>query len=109
MIKQICVLCCVGLAVMFADIRAVRVEASIPDLSGTYRCIPDTRLCQSATFAVSQRGAKLDVRSEQGDFGTGEVTSAISVNLGPPWNVLGTILPDQRTIEWSAGTRWQRQ
>jgi hypothetical protein len=26
-----------------------------------------------------------------------------------PWNAVGIILPDQRTIEWSAGTRWQKQ
>jgi hypothetical protein len=109
MIKQIFVPCCAGVAVMFADIRAVRAEASIPDLSGTYRCIPDTRSCQSDTFAISQRGTKLHVRSEHGDIGTGEVTSGISVSLGPPWNVLGTIWRDQHIIAWSAGTRWQRQ
>jgi hypothetical protein len=35
---------------------------------------------------------------------TGEVGSNVSVTLGP-----GTILPDQRTIEWASGTRWQKQ
>ena len=98
-----------SLCALLADIRVAQGESSLPNLSGTYRCVPDTRPCQSPTFAVSQAGGKLDVKSEQGEVGIGEVTSNVSVSLGPPWNVLGTILPDQRTIQWSAGTRWQKQ
>jgi hypothetical protein len=108
-IKQFPLLCCVGLAAILTGVRAVPAEAPIPDLSGTYRCVSDTRTCQSPVFSVSQRGQKLEVRSEQGDIAIGEVTSSISLTLGPPWNVLGTILPDQHTIEWSTGTRWERQ
>jgi hypothetical protein len=99
----------VGLVAILMDVVAAQAQVSLPNLSGSYRCVPDTRPCQSATFTVSQSGGKLDVKSEQGDIGTGEVTSNISVSLGAPWNLLGTILPDQRTIEWSAGTRWQKQ
>jgi hypothetical protein len=33
------------------------------------------RSCQSSTFVVSQFGSKLNVKSEQGEVGTGEVTS----------------------------------
>jgi hypothetical protein len=37
------------------------------------------------------------------------LTSSTTISLGPPWNVFGTIRPDQRTIEWSAGTLWRKQ
>jgi hypothetical protein len=98
-----------SLCVLLPDIRVAQGESSLPNLSGTYRCVPDTRPCQSATFTIFQSGGKLDVKGGQGDVGTGEVGSNISVTLGPPWNAFGTILPDQRTIEWASGTRWQRQ
>jgi hypothetical protein len=87
---------------------AAQAEPSLPDLSGTYRCKSDTRPCQSPTFQVTQSGGKLQVKAENGDIGNGEVTSDLSVDLGPPWNALGIILPDKRTIEWAAGTRWRR-
>src|SRR4051812_47502368 len=28
------------------------VEPTIPNLTGTYRCVPDTRPCQSSTFSI---------------------------------------------------------
>jgi hypothetical protein len=37
------------------------------------------------------------------------VTSNISVSLGAPWNTLGIIASDRRTIEWSAGTKWRKE
>jgi hypothetical protein len=98
-----------ALLALLGDGRFAQGEPSLPNLSGTYRCVPDSRPCQSATFTVSQSGNKLDVKGEGGQVGTGQVTSNISVSLGPPWNELGTILSDQRTIEWAAGTRWQKQ
>ena len=98
-----------SLCALLADIRVAQGESSLPNLSGTYRCVPDTRPCQSTTFTVSQSGSKLDVKGDRGDVGTGDVGSNISVTLGPPWNAFGTILPDQRTIEWASGTRWQKQ
>jgi hypothetical protein len=109
MIAQLRLLCCFGLAVMLNDVRPMSAETSIPELSGTYRCMSDTRTCQSPTLSISQRGQKLEVSSEQGDTGIGEVTSNVSLTIGPPWNAMGTILPDRRTIEWATGTRWQRQ
>jgi hypothetical protein len=89
-------------------VLAALAQQGLPDLSGTYKCVPDHRECRSSTFSVVQSGTKLDVTADQGETGSGTVTSGISVTLGPPWNVFGTILPD-RTIEWSTGTRWQKQ
>jgi hypothetical protein len=73
--KRMLLLCCVS--AILIDIPAVRAEPSLLNLSGTYRCVPDTRPCQSPTFTVSQADGKLEVKSEQGEVGTGEMTSNI--------------------------------
>jgi hypothetical protein len=91
----------------------VQAQAQQPltNLSGTYRCQADPAPCTNSgqTFTVSQTGAKFEAKSDKGDVGAGAVTSKISVSLGPPWNTLGVILPDNKTIEWSAGTKWLKQ
>src|SRR5947209_4960530 len=109
MTKPTLLLLGVSLGTIVADIRALAADPAVPNLSGTYRCVPDARQCDSSIFSVSQSGRKLEVKTEQGKVGDGEVTSHLSISLGPPWNVLGTILPDQGTIQWSAGTKWQKQ
>ena len=108
MVKRLLLLCAAGLLVGTANVAALHAQ-SLPDVGGTYRCVPDISTCQSATFSVSQSGSQLTVKGEHGEVGTGQLTSPVTVSLGAPWNVLGTLLPDQRTIEWSAGTRWQKQ
>lgn len=109
MIQRVLLVYCSILGAMLMEVPAVQAQASLPNLSGTYSCTPDPRPCQSPTFTVTQTGNKLEVKSAQGDVGGGEVTSNVSATLGPPWNALGTILADQRTIEWSSGRRWQKQ
>jgi hypothetical protein len=91
--------------------KQVRAEEALPNLSGTYRCEADPAPCKNSgqTFTVSQSGAKFEAKNDKGDVGAGTVTSKISVSLGPPWNTLGIILPDNKTIEWSAGTKWLKQ
>jgi hypothetical protein len=51
-----------SLCVLLPDIRVAQGESSLPNLSGTYRCVPDTRPCQSTTFTIFQSGGKLDVK-----------------------------------------------
>jgi hypothetical protein len=86
-------------------------QDALPNLSGTYRCEADPASCKNSgqTFTLSQSGDKLEAKNEKGEVGAGMVTSKISVSLGPPWNTLGVILPDNKTIEWSAGTKWLKQ
>jgi hypothetical protein len=109
MIERMVLAYCISLGAILMGGHAAQAQASLPNLGGTYRCAPEPRPCQSPTFTVTQTGNKLEVKSAQGDIGAGEVTSNVSATLGPPWNALGTILSDQRTIQWSAGTRWQKQ
>jgi len=94
-------------AVTFIGIAVAAQQ--LPNLSGTYKCGPDKKACQwsGATFSVTQKGAALEAKNEKNEMGAGSVTSNISVSMGPPWNMLGTISADQKTIEWTNGTQWK--
>ena len=85
--------------------------AQAPNLGGAYRCGPDAKACEwsGTTFTVTQNGNALDIKNDKGAEGTATVTSNISLRAGPPWNMLGTISPDAKTIEWSNGTEWKKQ
>jgi hypothetical protein len=84
-------------------------QGASPNLNGTYRCVPEPSSCQQGqTFTVTQSGNNLDFKNDKGDVGRGTLTSDISLSAGPPWNMLGTILPDN-AIQWSNGTKWQKQ
>jgi hypothetical protein len=89
---------------------ALVAQASAPNLSGTWRCVPEPSSCQSGgqTFNVSQSGNDLDVKNDKGDVGRMQLTSNTSLSAGAPWNMLGVILPDG-AIQWSNGTKWQKQ
>ena len=84
--------------------------AANPSLAGTFKCGPDAKYCQwsGQTFTVTQNGNHLDIKNEKGEQGTAQVTSAISVSAGPPWNMLGVISADGKTINWSNGSEWKK-
>jgi len=97
----------VSAVVLFGAAQA----APAPSFTGTYRCGPDAKACQWSgdTFTVTQNGNKLDVKNDKGAEGVVTVTSNVSLSAGPPWNMLGTVTPDGRTIGWSNGTEWRKQ
>ena len=82
----------------------------VPNLAGTYKCGPDKKACQwsGTTFSVTQKGAALEAKNEKNEIGTGTVTSNVSISMGPPWNMLGTIAGDAKMIEWTNGTQWKK-
>jgi hypothetical protein len=85
--------------------------AALPNLAGTYKCEGDETACgwSGWTFTVTQNGANLEVKNEKGDVGHANLTSHISLSLGPTWNMLGVIAsPDNRVIQWSNGTSWRK-
>jgi hypothetical protein len=88
---------------------AVAAE-QLPNLSGTYKCGPDKKACQwsGMTFTVTQKGKALEAKNEKNEVGTGTVTSPVSVSMGPPWNMLGTIADGGKMIEWTNGTQWKK-
>jgi len=101
----------ISVLTLIAASPGARSQDKLPDLSGTYHCEAYPVSCTNSgeTFTVTQMGSKLTVKNEKGAVGAGDITSNISVSLGPPWNTLGIISADGRTIEWSAGTRWRKQ
>jgi hypothetical protein len=79
------------------------ISVAMPILSGTYRCEPYPAQCYPDTmYTVVQDGHKLGFTSNKGDVANGELTSDISVSVGAPWNMVGTI--HEGAIEWSNGT-----
>jgi hypothetical protein len=90
---------------------SARPQDKLPDLAGTYRCEPYPVSCANSgqTFMVTESGKTVTVKNDKGDIGQGTLTSNITVSLGAPWNTIGIISADARTIEWSAGTRWRKQ
>src|ERR1700758_4721686 len=101
-------ICMLGAIVVAPSASA---QDKLPDLSGTYRCDPYPVFCANSgqTFMVTESGKTVMVKNDKGDIGQGTLTSNITVSLGAPWNTIGIISADARTIEWSAGTRWRKQ
>jgi hypothetical protein len=89
---------------------ATAQPAKAPNFSGSYRCAPEPSSCQTSgqTFTVMQSGDNLAIKSDNGDFASGTVTSNISMSVGGPWNMVGVVLPDGR-IQWSNGTLWRKE
>jgi len=88
----------------------VEAQSSAPNLSGTYRCLPQPAPCkwQSQTPAISQSGNTLELKIDGNELAEGKLTSNITVSAGPPYNAEGLIRPDH-SIEWSNGTKWVKQ
>jgi hypothetical protein len=89
---------------------ALFAQGAAPKLAGTYRCIPEPSSCQwsGQTFTVAQTGDSLELKNDKGDVGRAVLTSNVSLSASAPWNMLGVILPDN-SIQWSNGTKWQKQ
>jgi hypothetical protein len=89
----------------------VQAAEQRPNIAGTYRCQTGASNCQWSgnTFTVTQTGNELEVKNDKNEIGHGTVTSNITVSMGPPWNMLGVISNNNRQIEWSNGTLWNKQ
>jgi hypothetical protein len=102
----------IALTVVVAAFGAVesRAAANNPNLAGKFECGPNAKFCQwsGKSFSVTQTGNHLDIKNDKGDEGTATLTSAISISAGPPWNMLGVISADGRTISWSNGSEWKK-
>ncbi len=87
-----------------------QAAAKNENLAGKFQCGPDAKVCQwsGKTFTVTQAGNHLDIKNDKGDQGTAILTSAISISAGPPWNMLGVISNDGKTINWSNGSEWKK-
>jgi len=88
----------------------VRAEPPAPNLAGTYRCEADPSPCGTGkTFTVTETGSQIEFKNESGNVWHAKFTSNISLSGIPTWNSNGVISSDNRTIEWSNGTKWRKQ
>jgi hypothetical protein len=78
------------------------------NLAGTYRCQPEPSPCPWPTVSIAQTGNGLELKNDSGVVADGKVTSPITISGNPPWNAIGVVLPDH-SIQWSNGTKWQKQ
>jgi hypothetical protein len=90
--------------------QAQAQQGSRVNLAGAYRCEPQPSPCPwpGQTMAITQNGSELELKNDQGSFANGKLTSDITVSGTPPWNAIGLVLPDH-SIQWSNGTKWQKQ
>lgn len=98
--------------VLFSTAASAESGANVlPNMAGTYNCVGDKVACgwSGTKFTIKQSGADLEISNEKGDYGHAKMTSNISLSAGPIWNMLGVIISsDNRVIQWSNGTNWER-
>ncbi len=84
--------------------------AAPADVSGTYQCKPNPDPCiwsgNSAT--ISQSGNNLIIKGADGALADASLTSPTTISAAATFNSLGIIRPDH-SIDWSDGTRWNKQ
>ncbi len=84
----------------------------LPNVSGTYNCDGDEKLCSRTgkIFTVSQSGLNLEIRNERGEVGHAKLTSSTTISAGSIWNMSGVISArDKSSLLWSNGTIWRKQ
>jgi hypothetical protein len=109
-VKRLTLSAVAGLATL-AFLVPAQAQKAMPNLAGTYRCQPEPQRCDKSgqTFTVTQSGAKLEIKSDNGGSGEAKMTSATTLSVAAPWNMIGEVLPDHTTIQWSNGTDWRKQ
>lgn len=83
-------------------------QGAVANLAGAYRCQPEPSPCPWPTVSIAQTGNTLELKNDGGVVAEGKVTSPITISGNPPWNAIGVVLPDH-SIQWSNGTKWQKQ
>jgi hypothetical protein len=107
------VLCAVAAATLAAItlIDRAAAQGSAPaSLAGTYRCQPNSDPClwSGQTPSIAQSGKTLEIKNEKGEVSNATLTSDVTISAGAPFNSLGIIRQDH-SIDWSNGTKWQKQ
>jgi hypothetical protein len=60
---------------------------TVPNLAGTYRCVPEPSSCQwqEPMPTISQSGSTLQLNINKDEFAEAKLTSNITVSAGPPF------------------------
>jgi hypothetical protein len=85
-------------------------KAAMPNLAGNYRCSPNPTPCavDATAFTITQKGDRIEFKSDKGLIGAGVMTSPTTISIVAPWNMLGVVHKDG-AIHWSNGTIWRKQ
>ena len=88
---------------------AQMLQGAKTNVAGVYRCEPDPSPCPwpGQTIAITQTGKNLELKSDEGLFADGKLTSDITLSANRSWDALGIIFPDH-SIQWSNGTKWRK-
>lgn len=108
--KSTCILLVAALATLtlLGSAHAQAQQGARANLAGGYRCQPEPSSCPWPNVSIAQTGDTLELRNDDGVVANGKVTSPITISGNPPWNAIGVVLPDH-SIQWSNGTKWQKQ
>ncbi|SRR5579871_4995343 len=108
--KSICVSFVATLAILTlpGPAQSQGQQGAAANLAGAYRCQPEPSPCPWPTVSIAQTGNTVELKNDKGVVADGKVTSPITISGNPPWNAIGIVLPDQ-SIQWSNGTKWQKQ
>jgi hypothetical protein len=81
-----------------------------PGLAGTYQCRPNPDPCAwpGSTPSISQSGNKLQIKGDKGETADAILTSNTTISAAATFNSIGIIRPDH-SIDWSDGTKWNKQ
>jgi len=99
-----------GLLALFSGRARAQGQIQPPSLAGTYQCRPNPDPCAwpGRTPSVSQSGNKLLIKGDKGETADAVLTSDTTISAGATFNSTGIIRPDH-SIDWSDGTKWNKQ
>jgi hypothetical protein len=99
-----------SLALFWAHALAQGQSQPSPSLAGTYLCKPNPDPCAwpGRTPSISQSGNKLQIKGDKGETADAILTSNTTISAAATFNSTGIIRPDH-SIDWSDGTKWNKQ
>jgi hypothetical protein len=99
-----------ALALFSRPVQAQGQSQPPPGLAGTYQCRPNPDPCAwpGSTPSISQSGNRLQIKGDKGETADAALTSNTTISAGATFNSTGIIRPD-RSIDWSDGTKWNKQ
>lgn len=106
--KSVYVSSVAALAALALPGSAQAQQGAFANLAGAYRCQPEPSPCPWPSMSIAQTGNTIELKNDNGVVADGKVTSPITISGNPPWNAIGVVLPDH-SIQWSNGTKWQKQ
>jgi hypothetical protein len=100
-----------GALALFSGRAQAQGQSQPPSgLAGTYQCRPNPDPCAwpGSTPSISQSDNKLQIKGDKGETADATLTSKATISAAATFNSIGIIRPDH-SIDWSDGTKWNKQ